>query len=149
MTDPFPPTRSQVKGSFEFLASFAGAAYNDAGDGGMVELEIPDHLRIDHGQTIVRIPEQVIQDYIERWIRANGNYVIGEMIDSDCALEDESPIEDKPCPRTYAHGEHYWDESLFGGRTEATPENPIPEYHCTGIKAHPRCMIAGGRNADA
>ena len=150
MTDQSLPTRSQLNGAMEFFASFAGAAYED---GGLVELEtgltLPAlrNLIVTQGnRTTICLPEEMVQGYIERWLRANWEHVTDDMVDAICALEDPVAIEDRQCPKVTAHGEHYWDVSDF-------PEHymgPVGvEWHCEGIKAHPRCMIMGGRDADA
>lgn len=142
MTDQSLPTRSQLNGALEFFASFAGSAYDEER---RIDIPIADeerlgsHLRVEHGRTIIRIPERALQESIEEWIRQHWTEVVDYMVDSECALEDPEPIEDKPCDREDAHGPHYWTEHQFAQDVE---------FHCEGLSVHPRCMIAGGRNAD-
>ncbi|NUS01891.1 MAG: hypothetical protein HOV97_04930 [Nonomuraea sp.] len=153
MTDSSLPTRSQVEGVFAFLTAYAGSSYHDLG---AVEIEDRYHPefppRALHDTLIARgveISERALQEYMETWLKANERAIIDYMIDSHCAVENPGSIPEKECPRTDAHGKHYWDESLFPEVFGPEDGRAIPEYHCDGIPAHPRCMIAGGRNADA
>lgn len=134
------PTRSQLEDAMEFFASFAGSAYKDGGIG---------HLEIG-GRPPVACDERALQTYVEKWLREHWSEMVDCMVESHCALEDHD-IPEKGCPRTEeprieAHGAHYWDASQFQ-KILGPAGGDLQEFHCDGIKAHPRCMIVGGRNA--
>ena len=132
MTDQSLPTRSQMELAMEFISSFIGAAYEDEG---VIDLEVR-RVSSTHGE----IPEKEWAGYMEKWLRDHTQQIVDGMVESDCALEDTEPIEDKRCPREDAHGPHYWPRFILDKQIE---------FHCEGLSVHPRCMIAGGRNEDA
>jgi len=137
MTNQSLPTRSQLNGALEFFASFAGAAYKDGG--GLVEIN-PIHA----------VPERAVQEYIERWLRANWEYIVDEMVDVGFVLDDPQVLEVRPCPRPTAHRDHPWAQ--LGEQAVNLSKVPLPngwdeaeQFQCEGVRAHPATMIGGSR----
>lgn len=158
MTDSFKPTRAQLMGLLDYLASWSGSAYKD-GDTKLRLYEM-DGPTNSNSKKVGTVPERALAQHREAWLRDNWADIIDHYVDDGFAVEDEPILEDKPCPREVAHGEHRWDYTQFpdvkipleGQRPFAALNWALStEFHCEGIKAHSSTAIGGattGRPAD-
>lgn len=146
MTDK--PTRSQLMELADYLGPFTGSHYAVGKEVKLKEFETDGPAQGSKSHVVGRVTDRSLAQHREAWVRDHWEDLIDHYVDDGFAVEDPEVIEDKPCPREAAHGDHDWDYSQFPQLTATLNDGSDleVEFHCLGVKAHPSTTIGGAHD---